>query len=274
VKVFISWSGEQSRQIALALHEWLPQALQAAKPYMSEKDNEAGGLWDYILSTELEVTDFGIVCLTPSNLESRWINFEAGALSKAVTKARVVPLLFRLKNADVGLPLSRFQMKPASREGILDTVRSINAHADPERKVDEAVLLGTFESVWPKLRAKLDAVPDGPEARVRGERELLVEILELVRASNGQPSVLSTGTMTNERISLHDLVRALELAGGPGATVTETADTITLTVPHILNLQSNGQINALAKDLRQHGMSLHVAEDISGPRPEYEVTER
>ena len=79
VKVFISWSGEHSRQIALALREWLPQALQAAKPYMSEKDTEAGGLWDVILATQLEGSDFGIICLTPSNLDSRWLNFEAGA---------------------------------------------------------------------------------------------------------------------------------------------------------------------------------------------------
>jgi hypothetical protein len=78
VRVFISWSGEQSREIALALRDWLPPVIQAAKePYMSEKDNEAGTLWDQVISAELEASNFGIVCLTPSNLESRWINFEA-----------------------------------------------------------------------------------------------------------------------------------------------------------------------------------------------------
>ena len=96
MKVFISWSGEQSRQVALALRAWLPQALQAASPYMSEKEHEAGALWDRLLSTALEESDFGVICVTPSNLESRWLNFEAGALSKAVDQARVVPLLFNL----------------------------------------------------------------------------------------------------------------------------------------------------------------------------------
>jgi hypothetical protein len=65
VKVFISWSGEQSRQIALALRDWLPKVLQPSKPYMSDRDNEAGTLWDQIISSQLEATDFGIVCLTP-----------------------------------------------------------------------------------------------------------------------------------------------------------------------------------------------------------------
>jgi hypothetical protein len=138
---------------------------------MSEKDAQAGGLWDHILGTQLQESDFGIVCLTPGNLESRWLNFEAGALSKAMTKAHVVPLLFQLENPDVGLPLSRFQMKPATREGILDVVKAINENAEQDRRVDEAALMGTFESVWPKLEAKLDAVPEGQEAR--GQRRTL-----------------------------------------------------------------------------------------------------
>jgi hypothetical protein len=57
----------------------------------------------------LEESNFGIVCLTARNLESRWLNFEAGALSKAVTQARVVPLLYGLTNNDLGLPLSPHQ---------------------------------------------------------------------------------------------------------------------------------------------------------------------
>ena len=94
-------------------------------------------------------------------------------------KARVVPLICELSNPDVGLPLSRFQMKPTSREGILDIVKAINANAEPDRKREEAALIGTFESMWPKLETKLRTVPSGPEARTRSDRELLEEILEL-----------------------------------------------------------------------------------------------
>ena len=51
--------------------------LRAVKPYMSHKDNDAGGLCNHIITSELESTNFGLVCLTPDNLESRWIHFEA-----------------------------------------------------------------------------------------------------------------------------------------------------------------------------------------------------
>ena len=55
--------------------------------------------------------EYGIVCLTPHNLESPWILFESGALSKRVAHARVSPYLFGLKVADVTGPLSQFHMR-------------------------------------------------------------------------------------------------------------------------------------------------------------------
>ena len=109
-KVFISWSGEQSRPGSLSpCTSGCHKAAQAANPSTSDKGNEAGALWDHILSSALEESNFGIVCLTARNLESRWLNFEAGALSKPVTQARVVPLLYGLTNNDLGLPLRPHQ---------------------------------------------------------------------------------------------------------------------------------------------------------------------
>jgi hypothetical protein len=55
--------------------------IQACKnqTYMSDRDNEAGILWGENLSSELEASNFGIVCLTPNNLQAPWIPVEAGA---------------------------------------------------------------------------------------------------------------------------------------------------------------------------------------------------
>lgn len=92
--VFISWSGQRSKLAALALHRWLPSAIQAAKPWMSDKDIEKGTRGLHELSTALEGIRVGIVCLTPENLHSDWIHYEAGALSKSINdKARLCTYL-------------------------------------------------------------------------------------------------------------------------------------------------------------------------------------
>ncbi len=81
MKVFISWSGDESRQIAEALRDWLATLSESVEPYMSARDNEAGVRWNSVISGELERSDFGILCVTPTNLQAPWLLFEAGALS-------------------------------------------------------------------------------------------------------------------------------------------------------------------------------------------------
>jgi TIR domain len=182
MRVFISWSGKQSGQIAEALRAWLPMVIQAAKPYMSARDNEAGVRWEEVITRELSTTDFGILCLTPDNIESPWLNFEAGALGKVMDKARVVPLLYRLSTADVSPPLSMFMMKPADENGVLATITAINENM--ENSIDPVTLKSIFGAMWPHLQSELAAIEHPGVSLVkppRPDRELLEEILELLR---------------------------------------------------------------------------------------------
>src|SRR5437899_3787788 len=79
--VFISWSGARSRHVAETLREWLPTVLQATKPWISRDiDKGARGLSE--IDRALKAMKVGIICLTPENLDARWIHYEAGALSK------------------------------------------------------------------------------------------------------------------------------------------------------------------------------------------------
>src|SRR3954469_20494730 len=83
-RVFISWSGDTSRQVAEALKDWLPEVIEGIEPWLSTQDLTAGMRWGSELASQLERTDFGVICLTPDNLQAPWILFEAGALAKAV----------------------------------------------------------------------------------------------------------------------------------------------------------------------------------------------
>jgi hypothetical protein len=129
MKVFISWSGEASRELAQTLSDWMPNVLQSAHPFMSDTDIAKGDPWSAKLAVELEATHFGVVCLTPDNKDAPWLHFEAGALSKMSTIGRVAPLLFDLTPSDIQGPLARFQHTSFGKEEIRKLLRSINSAA-------------------------------------------------------------------------------------------------------------------------------------------------
>jgi hypothetical protein len=54
MKVFISWSGTRSKELANALRDWLPLALSYVKPWVSDKDIGAGDRWAQSIAGELE----------------------------------------------------------------------------------------------------------------------------------------------------------------------------------------------------------------------------
>jgi hypothetical protein len=91
IDVFISWSGLRSGAVAEALRNWLPKVINALKPWLSTTDIDKGARWSTDVAVRLEVAKAGIICLTPSNLHSDWILFEAGALSKTLQNTFVSP---------------------------------------------------------------------------------------------------------------------------------------------------------------------------------------
>jgi hypothetical protein len=87
--IFISWSGARSAHIAKALKECLSDIFPSEylEIWLSE-EIEAGKRWSEEISKKLEEANFGILCLTLENFNQPWILFEAGAISKVVSKGR------------------------------------------------------------------------------------------------------------------------------------------------------------------------------------------
>ena len=184
-RVFISWSGPQSKRIAEALNDWLPEVIEGVKPWISTHDIGAGQRWGPEINRQLEQTSFGIVCLTRDNLQAPWILFEAGALAKAVDSSRVVPYLFGVPGSDVVPPLGQFNHVSADREGTYRLLHGVNAQYGG--KYDDIRLDRKFQKYWPDLERVLAEIPkDLGKNTHRKERELIEELLELARRQSRQ----------------------------------------------------------------------------------------
>jgi hypothetical protein len=92
VKLFISWSGSVSLKIALVLRDWIPDVIRGVEPFVSSEEIRKGKRWPLELANALEELRYGIICLTSTNVNSPWINFEAGALSKFLDDSLLAPL--------------------------------------------------------------------------------------------------------------------------------------------------------------------------------------
>lgn len=184
MKIFISWSGELSKNIAEIFRQWIPGVIQAAKPYYSPDDITKGTRWSSEISKELDASKIGIICLTKDNLESSWIMFEAGALSKNIEKSKVVPLLFGIEPSDIQGPLVQFQAAKFSKSEMKKVVKMINSELG-ETALAPDVIDSVFEMWWPKLESQIKEAEEKAKSvaskDLRSERDLIEEVLSLTR---------------------------------------------------------------------------------------------
>lgn len=191
MRIFLSWSGPQSREVAQAFNDWLPGMFPGAEPFFSP-DIEKGSRWDEELTHALSGTSVGLVCLTRENLKSEWIHYEVGALYK-LPGALVWTFLLGVTHKDVAPPLAKFMHTTARKSDVWKLVKTINnrlreAGAPPWQ---EENLRDQFEIKWPYLDGRLAAAltstgeAEGdsvPRAPVRDSEEVLGEVLERLRS--------------------------------------------------------------------------------------------
>lgn len=221
MKVFISWSGKTSGQLAKVLREWLPSVIQVVKPHYSSDDIEKGSRGNRIMGKELEEAEVGVLCLTRENLEAPWIMFEAGALSKRLDKSRVCPILFDgLGTTDLKGPLVNFQAANFNKEGMRKVVGMMNSQLG-DNKLEEKVLDVVFGKFWPDIEEKVKGVlstrDKAPRRELRNDRELLEEILTLSRSieRRGQSEVVTIDRdLDNEHLETLKAYIRLRLEGG------------------------------------------------------------
>jgi len=191
--VFIGWSGKGSRSELMAkqLRAWLGKVIQTSIPWMSSLDVTAGAAWHNELLAKLHEACFGILCVTPENYQSAWMNYEGGVLVGRLG-GEVCPLLLELDaNALSTAPLSRQQAKAAlAKDEMLQLVLSINK-ALKAKGVPEDAVRNAFDKNWEDLGlAGLSAEPTEDRPSLEDKID---EILALVQSIDGNLVDLQDG---------------------------------------------------------------------------------
>lgn len=106
-KIFISWSGENSKKIAMELKEILEKKIFISTDlecFVSTVDIASGDDWWNKIKKELMKCKQGILCVTKENIKAPWIFYEAGAM--VARDVPTIPLLFNCNvNSLEGSPI-------------------------------------------------------------------------------------------------------------------------------------------------------------------------
>jgi hypothetical protein len=184
MKVFLSWSGQRSKEVANLLSDWLCCVIQASRPWISTRDLDRGSLWFGEINDQLKDTTVGIICLTQENKGRPWILFEAGALAKGLSTSRVCTLLVDLEPKDIEDPLAQFNHTFPTRESVLGLVKTLNSTLGPTG-LDIRILEQVFNTYWPQFDERFKGILGNtetqPPSKPRAKEDVLGEILENTR---------------------------------------------------------------------------------------------
>lgn len=128
-KIFISWSGDNSKQIAIELKNILQTNIfkeTGLECFVSDIDITSGDDWWNKIKKELKECRLGIVCITKENLKAPWIFFESGAM--VARDLKVIPLLFNCDFSSLnGTPIANKHMVDFyNQDKFLKMIISIN----------------------------------------------------------------------------------------------------------------------------------------------------
>lgn len=201
----------------------------------------------------------GVLCLTPENLQSSWMSFEAGALSKAVSASRVIPYLLGFEPRELEGPLAQFQAVRADQDGTFRLVSTLHNVGDQPLGSSD-VLAETFQVWWPRFGPELDRIKKlphgGPSTPSRSTDEMLGEVLELLRSRRMvDPMEDLTSVVPAQTHSIGSIIRALRIKRR--WTPNELSSRAGLPAPKVVAVE-NGSLRPSVVTLRQIGNAFNV----------------
>jgi hypothetical protein len=149
-KIFISWSGDKSWHLAHRLAEWMPTIVPGIECYFSS-DIPAGSLWLKKLMEALSTSQMSLLCITKENMNSQWLNFEAGAMwNRFDQDIPICPVLLQLDPSELTGPINQFQSKRFNKRDIKALSMTIAEKSGYKGDRTDRIAIN-FEATWPSL---------------------------------------------------------------------------------------------------------------------------
>lgn len=198
MNIFISWSGQRSKQVAELFSKWIKPVLQPLKPWISTRDLSKGTMFFGEIAKTLSENTIGIVFLTQENKNEPWILFEAGAIYKGLDENRIFTFLIDLEYEDIKPPLSQINHTKFEKTEVFKLLSDINNLLQIDQSLEKEVLVNVFETNWPTLEKKfqeiLTTIPIKEIPNKRDDNDILLEVLSTVRSLDNK---ITTTTPTS-----------------------------------------------------------------------------
>jgi len=199
MKIFFSWSGKTSQQVAIVFGDWLKDVIQGVDIFMSydmSKDGiEKGKVGLNKIAKNLEASNFGILFICEDNIGSPWINFEAGALSKNLDDSYVVPFLFNLSRNEFEknkVPIRQFQSTVVRKDDIEELILTIlKAQKNPvDKQIDlKKSVLKAFNNYYDELEENLNNISVSQNENINNDYSCLDDNLRKPIFSKYKPDL-------------------------------------------------------------------------------------
>ena len=156
MKIFLCWSRDRGQRLAEALKEWLVGVVPGVtgRDVFFSPDIGKGSDWFDEVRSWLAQVNAAVICLTPENVQSPWMHFEAGVVLGRVGKECVFPYLLGVRPEDLKGPLASFQ---ATVNDEKDTRRLAEALCE----IAGAEVPPDYGEHWLRLRDKMEGLGAG-----------------------------------------------------------------------------------------------------------------
>lgn len=145
MKVFFSYSGVRSKNIAQAFSDLLKNIYPDIEVFGMHTDIAVGDDWRKSLENAGSGSDLAIVFLTRENMDKPWINFEMGYLRDK--EKHIIPFLADFPPSDLSGPLSQFQAVTPKKDDVYKVLTHLNKISE-YANLDESILKDVFDRNW------------------------------------------------------------------------------------------------------------------------------